>query len=433
MILSILIIVLFLIAIWFTPIFKHDSVSKEWITIAFIVKLLAGIFFVWMFSQYYSDKSKQDVYIYYNNGLLLNEATKENPSFFIDMLLHTESSNPKLQSYFTKTSRWGTEKGKAVFSDTANTSRIVGVLCILTNGNFYSVSFVSLMLAFIGLWWIFTFFSFYQKKASSLLFLILFFLPSAVFFTSGISKEAYVVFLIGLILTLAKNIKLNFKSIIQIGLILVAAFILIKIRSIYLMFFIVPFLLFWLFNTLQKYKSNYRFIFLSIILVGIILLSFWQLNSLADLLVEKRSDFIALASSLPKSNQIIEFTLEPTIASFVFSAPIALFNSLCVPYWILNNVLISATFIENILVLILLIWLILRVNFKDIKLPIFIFSFSLGIIGLLGVGWTTTIVGAIVRYRIVGLLFLLIALAIVSNPSEKLNKIIKYKNKLCQK
>jgi hypothetical protein len=137
-----------------------------------------------------------------------------------------------------------------------------------------------------------------------------------------------------------------------------------------------------------------------------------------------------LAISENAGSLINPLNLKPTIFSFILNAPLALVNTLFRPFVTdLHNIIVIPAFIENVLWISFAIFtFIFHKKSLHRNNKLILFSFLLfALIEFLLIGYTTPIVGAIVRYRIFPLLFLLLSFVIIIDI-EKICKKFKIKH-----
>jgi hypothetical protein len=128
-------------------------------------------------------------------------------------------------------------------------------------------------------------------------------------------------------------------------------------------------------------------------------------------LMWKQRDFIGLALTMNSGSFIAPTPLEPTFTSFLAQAPHALYTTFLGPLQTWSNGAMGlAGAAENVVVLGLLGWLLLGVRSRSgdgRAFVLYALSFCL-LLGLV-IGWTTPVMGAVVRYRVPLLPFLFYA------------------------
>ena len=143
------------------------------------------------------------------------------------------------------------------------------------------------------------------------------------------------------------------------------------------------------------------------------------LNILA-LIQTKQQDMLGVVRLTDPGSFIATAPLEPRLGSFIVQAPHALFMTFLSPLttWDIGAMGVVGA-LENMLLLLLLpaAVFILR-PLREIDLPLLLFcaGFCL-LLGLL-IGWTTPVVGALMRYRVPLLPFFAIALLLIADPRK---------------
>ena len=148
------------------------------------------------------------------------------------------------------------------------------------------------------------------------------------------------------------------------------------------------------------------------------------------MLIQKQYEFKCLSEWIGAGSIVYIPNLNNDIFSFILAAPYALFNSLLRPGpFDVSNALTLLSMMELLIVLTMALTSIYYKKAKHVD-PNYLL-FSLNFILLLGllIGWTTPVLGAIVRYR-VPILVVLLALSVHLLDKEKMMKLhskIKFK------
>jgi hypothetical protein len=138
-------------------------------------------------------------------------------------------------------------------------------------------------------------------------------------------------------------------------------------------------------------------------------------------LMWKQRDFIGLAQTMNSGSYIAPTPLEPTFTSFLAQAPHALYTTFLGPLvtWRSGAMgLVGA--LENLIIVGLLGWLALGMRPRQGESRAFVL-YALSFCLLLGlvIGWTTPVMGAVVRYRVPLLPFLFYA-ALMATDTDRL-------------
>jgi len=178
------------------------------------------------------------------------------------------------------------------------------------------------------------------------------------------------------------------------------------------------------------FKNNNKLVFLSYILITaffcLVALNIHYLLhnfNVLEILSMKQRDFFGLAYSV-KAHSIVPINkISPNIKTIIATLPQALFNAILRPlYSDISSLLILLAFIENIIVILIIIYSITNISRKNfIYINIFMLLISYSIINFAIIGLTTPVLGAIVRYRAIILPLWLISFIILSKNLLKQN------------
>ena len=192
--------------------------------------------------------------------------------------------------------------------------------------------------------------------------------------------------------------------------------------------------MFWVRKTgSEKVISKFIVVIAATIILGLTINKVIPSLNPLQLLSQKQHDFISLASGkqvdaynkvIPSAGSNIQIhPLEPTVKSFLINAPQAFVNALFRPFvWELKSSMLLMAGIENVLVFLFVIFCLLFAKpINAIKWEYVLFCLTFVFIQLLFIGFTTPIIGAIVRYKVSALPFLLIAFLLILDK-EKIKK-----------
>jgi hypothetical protein len=176
-------------------------------------------------------------------------------------------------------------------------------------------------------------------------------------------------------------------------------------------------------------RTSYRFTlvkFMAIyILAGAVLFNLHHMIEhfdVAYLVYIKQQNFIHLAEATEAGSLLRVKLLEPTFVSLVSNAPAAVFHTLTRPYLFESmSPLYLLAGLENLIILLLgsyYLWC-ARLPFASPKQKVlFMFSVFLVLILFALIGLVTPVMGAMVRYKAVGLPFLMVAFIIMSDDNK---------------
>ncbi|HPU46347.1 MAG TPA: hypothetical protein PLQ91_01795 [Bacteroidales bacterium] len=421
-------LVLIVIIYFFTK-KNGEGIKPIWWSIAFVLKVLAGILLVYIYLDYYSDRESADMFKYYDDGRAIWESTRGNNKDFVKIVLgiyNKDEYELLKDKYLFKTNHWDRADFVPFRYENRLIIRINAALMPLTGGNFGLHILLFIFIAFIGQYFLFKSIApFVHKKTS---FLIIFLFPSLLLWTSGILKEAIIIFIIGLWFYGLKML-IDKKYVLSVILLLISTLIAATVKVYIIIGLYLSILPLIIYKIIKKYKvwQVYLCVFF-IYILSIPLLKYLFGLDLLTLIVNKLELTTNLAISENAGSMINPLKLDPTLFSFIINAPLAIINTFFRPFINdINSLIIIPSFIENlILILLTIIAIIFRkkeITQKEQNILLFFLSFV--IIETLLIGYTTPILGATVRYRIFPMLFFLLSLIIV-NDFEK----IKYKLKI---
>jgi hypothetical protein len=256
-------------------------------------------------------------------------------------------------------------------------------------------------------------------------YLAVFLIPSVVFWSSGILKEAVLLFALGLFGWNFHRLMFEKWQWRKLPL-LVFLLAILLVMKLYVFIAFVPAVLAW---WISKYTKRTIMVHTSMIIGGVLFgLSLAQIVpslNFIEIMANKQRDFINLSKAFNVNSAIEMSYLEPNLWSFIKATPKALINTFTRP-WLteIKSILFVPPLLENLFIIGILItsWFYGRkVSATQWKFVIFCLTFS--IILFLIIGLTTPIIGAIVRYKIPAIPFLMIA-ALMFFDGQKLPKSI---------
>lgn len=388
---------------------SHSFKNIFWPALA--IKLLAGIVLGLLYTYYYPGG---DTFSIFEDAKLLSGFARGDLTGYFKFLWASNDTYPLWDHLSVKEPR-------ALFL-----TKIISIICLFTYDNYWIVSLYFSLLSFACSWkFVNTILKYFKptKDAAVLSFL---FIPSVVFWGSGIIKEcialASLLFLshIFLIVWFKDKLKLTewvlailFLWILcQIKYYYAAAFVSVTITTILVKFILLPLLK-------PKYAIVKIIIWFVVYIAPLFLLSLtienFHPHMFFNVVIKNYHTYLHLS----KPNGAVHFAgLEPTFWSFIYHSPKALLTGLFRPFiWEANNGLSILMSLENMVLLFLIIASVVNCrNFLYSQHRLLIFSVIVYVF-LLCVFLTlsTPNFGTISRYRISFLPFLYF-LVMINNP-----------------
>ena len=146
--------------------------------------------------------------------------------------------------------------------------------------------------------------------------------------------------------------------------------------------------------------------------------------NIVELLINKQKDFVGLAEFQQSGSKIELSSIEPSVTGLISNMPQALRNTFI---WsndfTINSPFVLMAIIENFVVLGLIgLCLIYRKAWNRIEINLFLFCILFVITLYSLIGLVTPVMGAVMRYKIPGLPFLLIAMLLILDKAKLINK-----------
>lgn len=396
--------------------FRLDGIRNEAMRKAFLLKLIAAFCFYAIYTYYYTDRSTSDIYKYFDDATVMYNALFVNPLDYFKMLFGIMNDTEYFtQNYYLEMSHWFRYFDSNIFSDSHVIIRFNAFLMLFSFGHIQIHVVVMAFLSFIGSVALYKAFAKYSPKKKVSLFVAVFLVPSAVFWTSGLMKEGLVCFALGMILYQTDRLfeKVSISSLFWL---LFSLFIMIYTK-IYVVLIVIPLILSHSLHSNFR-KKNIKWLYAGVVatfvVFGIIILDRLAGLNIFEMLAQKQNDYILLAQMENAGSFVNISPLEASFLSFIKAIPNAIYLGFISPIPFLDNsIIFIPNILENILVLILLVLIFIfpcKTNKAESSLINFSFWFFIGVAFLTGL--TVPIIGAIVRYKSIALpmLFAIFAL-----------------------
>jgi len=401
---------LFLWIIQKLPVFRTSGLSIRVLQFAFILRVISGFVVYWIYTFYYPVRMEADTYKYFDDSRFLYDALHHKPVDFFKMLFGIDCENKYFfDTYYTKMFNWYRSYDNGLLNDNRLVIRFNAVIRLFSAGNYHIHSLFFNFFAFLGSFYMARVFMAVSQSKWRTYFSI-FLIPSFIFWSSGILKESILILALGIFCW-------NFYKLMNgqnsIGLWLSLPFLtsILLVMKLYVFIAFLPALIgWWLSKKTRRTILIHVITALSLLLLAIIWGYFVPQLNFVHILVDKQHDFINLANTFQVNSKIDIPSLDYSLFSFVKATPQALINSLTRPWPNeLKSILFIPAFLENILIIFILgasVFYRKKVSPQQWKFVIFALAFSLFL--LIIIGLTTPILGAIVRYKIPALPFLIL-------------------------
>ncbi len=430
-------VILLLGIFMFSFLYAHKKSIKEPIYKFYIkglfLKLLGSLIFCLIYLYYYQGG---DTTSYFESSMAMAKLFYQSPSKYFEALFSPPS--PEAHSLFND--RTGYPWSYLYFdSKTFMVVKLTSVLTILTGRSYFLTSILLAYISYLGVWKIFVLFQSYVPEIKkNIAFAVLYF-PSTLFWAGGVSKDTYTYTSTLLFVYSAHNffIKKD-RSYKLLLLLLLSSWMIISIKP-YIFLVLFPGGLLWIFyDKIVKLKSPFlSFFFFPILLFAVSLVSYFVLTKLGDNMskfsIDNALETAAITSYDLKQDyyggssfNIGDFdgTVGGMLKLFFPAVNAGLFR----PYiWESKSLVLLIAGLENLFLLVFVIYILFKTKITGVfqlivKNPLLLFCFIFTMLFAFMIGLTTSNFGALVRFKIPILPFLVSSLFIVDYLMKKNKK-----------
>lgn len=397
--------------------FFLPGIKKRWVLAAFYLKVIAGLGLTFIYTSYYPDRSKADIFKYFDDSEIMYQSVRSSPIDYLSMVSGFNNDNEHFDSlYYKKMNNWYRKYETVTYNDSHTIIRVNAIVRLVSIGFFQVHNLFFIILSFIGLMALFKTFCRYFTEYKYWLYGAVFLLPSVVFWSSGAMKESLLFFATGIFLYACQQILFSSLNLKWVFVAAVGVFFLF-FTKMYVLAVFIPVLAgnLWIVLTGNKHAfAKLASSLLVFINIGILIGKFYPAYNVFELFVGKQHDFVGLARFENAGSLISPVPVEPHFASFLLNSPQALINTLFRPFPTeIGSLLMVPAVFENMLLVIFVLLALLfhRKQIKHVRIIYFCLLFSIVLSIIIGI--TTPVLGALVRYRIPVLPFLYIALFMI--------------------
>jgi len=412
----ILVPLIFVIVIIWAYLYKIKKEQEQplfrYLPWAVAAKMVAVLLFCLAYMTFYSG----DTLDYFNSTVALNNLFFQDSDSYFKLM--SGGNQPEYFSFFTNETGFPENH---MFRDpkTFFVIRLFSPIVFLSGKSFLISSLIISLITFVGLW------KFYKLLCGLYPALIKYFLfsalliPSVLFWGSGLLKDsitmsatAWITYSIFMVFFEKKKVVVNVFAI------LVLSYLIILIKP-YIIVSLVPGLLIWLFFNQVKRIPNklIRIMITPLTLLLVFIAATVLLSNLGQYLgvygnVDTMITKVKVTqedlqrTAMYGSNYYDIGVIEPSIGGMLKKAPLAIMAGMFRPFlWEARNPFIALSGLENLGLLILLIYIIIKVGLRTffnaiMKDSFLTYAFAFTLLFAFGVGLASTNFGALVRYRI---------------------------------
>ncbi len=402
--------------------FKLEKIAPKFLLAVFVLKIIAGSFLFLVYTYYYEDRSTADIFKYFDDSKIIFDALAEKPMDFFKMLFGIQNDNACFDAnYYTKMNNWYRVFETEMYNDSHTIIRLNAVFRLFSFGSYHVHTVFMCFLSLTASVFLFKFFSKQINGKELLIFLAVFLIPSVLLWTSAVLKEGLLLFGMGVLLYYFLSLLDKKKILFSILMVIFGFFILLYIKYYTLAALLIPLLAFVCVRKFQIKRTLLTYAgFLLLAFSFISILSFLSEDyNVFRILSIKQQDFIGLAKSMDAGSLLNAPKLDASIWSFIQNIPYALFVVFFRPFFFEStNPLMIVAGLENLAILLLFVFAFFLKEKKIKEKNLFFFSLSFVFILYVLIGVTTPVMGAIVRYKVPALIFLLILVVILVDENR---------------
>jgi hypothetical protein len=405
------------IIIWRSRFFRLHGIQSHWLIAVFALKIGAGLLLWAVYNYHYNFRS--DTFIYFEDAMTIRNLWTEDRQAFWSFFWGYGTENPAFDFVHERLKTWTRSYNYGLTYDGPTIVRINLIISLFSFGYYHVHTVMMCFISLIGLTAIYKTFQSYFVKKELLLFGACFLIPSVVFWSSGVLKEAPLVMAFGLLVYSIFQLLQNFKRPYLWIVFLTSAWIMVFLKE-YVLMSLLPALISLLVCKILMNRFvilTFLFVHAACFLIAINASAFFVGGNFLYVLQKKQTDFYNFTQLVNAQSGIERIDISDH-AHFIMGYPQALANTYFRPHLLeMKSPFYVPIAIENLL----FVFLLVVPFFYPQKLPkrslvifLFVLSFVLVIGGI--IGFTVPILGTAIRYKIIALPFLAIACMLWIKP-----------------
>lgn len=417
-ILTIIYFVVFYVLIKYLSFFKKAGVSPLFLGGILAIKFLVSLVLFYIYTNHYPNRTEADIFKYFDDSKIVYQSVYESPFDFVQLMTEYKIDNDHFfESYLQKMNNWDRMYDTNVYNDSRTIIKFNALFRFFSFGEFHVHSLFFCFLSLIGTVSLYRVVTKLFNNGKSLLLILLFLLPSILLWSSGVLKESILIFALGLLL-LALDKILHFKSKRLPFLTILLCLVLMIYIKFYVLVAFVPAIFCYIIANFWK-RPKYQIYIPLLAIFGLLALFSKYIPPHMDLvkiLEGKQEDFVRLAEFQDAGSKFELTDIDQSLLGIVKVIPEGILNCFIRPLpWQTKGAIYYPAVFENILIILLIIWSVWLAFKREIKIAEdhknfiwFSVVFILLLYSIIGV--TTPVAGALVRYKVPALPFLMVVL-----------------------
>lgn len=405
--------------------FRLPGFGRFAIPIVFILKIAAGVIMYIIYTRFYTDRSTADIFKYFDDSKVMYDALWAHPADYFKMLTGFMNDSPYFDQYYQQMNNWYRVFESNIYNDSHTIIRFNAFVRIFSFGYYQVHTVFMCFISLTGLVALYRFFSPVMPDRRRELFFAVFLIPSVVFWGSGVLKEGLLLFGMGMLLYATGKLLMK-KQIIRSIFWIVVSGILLMYTKYYILILMLPLLAAYVWSHFGKavyIVPKYFGVMAVALFAGLNIHLLFPGFDILNIIAQKQNDFVGLAEQMNSGSLITQRLLKPELGDMIVHAPGAFYNTLVRPYvFESSSPLILLSAIENLLIIILLMFSVMFASARPWKVNTFYFVLFFFVATYIFTGLTTPVTGALVRYKVPAMPFLLIFIIMLADKTRILKK-----------
>ncbi len=425
LILLYLLIILYLFNVYGKRKYESNNTLRFLFLRGLLLKLFSGIAFALIYDLYY--KRGGDSFYYFLNASALGAELFKNPNDFFTVFL----------GFINKTDIYNLNRDFLYWPNLNDPSKIavhryLSLFTIIGLKNYYVTTICLNAFLYIFNWKVFLYLRKLMPNRENTVAFGILFIPSVLFWSSGILKDAFTfTFSLFFLISFHKIFFHRSLNIINLISILLSAYIVISMKP-YILFAMIIGCFIWL-GLSYLYRVKNKTLRVVVFPPLMIIIGVWGMFTLTSMMAAAGGFFGDVDSMLEKAVNAQQdlkqeyykgaaFDIgnyDASVQGAVSVAPAAIVAALFRPFlWEAQSIVMVMSGIENFIILLLTIWVFIRIGLKFVvqqifKNPFIVFCFIYTINLSIGIGLSTSNFGALVRFKIPMLPFFFMGLLLI--------------------
>lgn len=393
--------------------------------VLFLLKVAAGTALWAVYTYVYTDRATADVYKYFDDGMVMFSALPDKPGDYLRMLFGFRNDSPYFsEQYYQVMNNWYRQYESNMYNDAHTVIRFNAFVRLFSFGEIHVHTVFAAMASFTGTVALYRTFVRLLPGRERLLMAVLFLLPSVLFWASGAIKESLLFFGLGLLVWQVFRLMDGRFRASGIPVVLFAMVLLFFLKFYVLLSMLPALAALWWARRSTRVVLPFVVVYTAFVLLGLHAERIIPGFDILAVLAIKQKDFIGLATGIGAGSFVMPTPLEPNFMSFLSQAPYALYITLVGPLvHAAGGALGMLAAAENVAYLLLVaLCLLYRRPLSSVDGRLLLALLCYGLVLSLVIGWTTPVMGAIVRYRTPLMPFLLTAALMLLDERKLLER-----------